>query len=363
MSTIHLWGAMILLFLLLLAPVTAFLCSGWSVRRRNVVDGFSEDAIRFYFRAFHAHSKDPQDDIHERFNLYYNSQFGRQRFVLPLILFAAICGLLLCWSTFSIADLLQTGTVSTGKLPLVAVVAVMGAYMWALYDEIAKWYSSDLSPNDIYWWCFRFSIAAPMGYAAQSAFTDKLSLPIVFLLGAFPTIQLMTIARRIATRKLGFADSKDREVSELQSLQCVDVPKAEQFAAEGITTILQFAYSDPIKLTIRTGLSYSYIVDCTCQALLWIYVEHDITKLRKCGLRSAFEVLDLWLDLQTSDAKARAEQVLREAAAVIGCPETSLRNIFEQVALDPYTQFLFLSWSGRSKEDFTVEQQRVFSFD
>ena len=34
-----------------------------------------------------------------------------------------------------------------------------------------------------------------------------------------------------------------------------------------------------------------------------------------------------------------------------------------QVALDPYTQFFYLSWSGLSKDDFTDEQQRLLGFE
>jgi hypothetical protein len=169
----------------------------------------------------------------------------------------------------------------------------------------------------------------------------------------------MSIARRIATQKLGFADSENREVSELQSLQGIDITKAEQFYAEDVTTILQLAYCDPIRLTIRTGLSYSFIVDCTCQALLWIYTEKDTAILRNSGLRSAYEVLDLGLSLEDPNEKESAEQVIRESAVALSRPESSLRNVFEQVATDPYTQFLYLSWSGVTKDQLSEKQNEL----
>lgn len=353
---IHLWVAVQLLLLLALMPVMAFLCSGWKVRRQSIMDGFTEVAIESYFRAFHPREEDGDGGKKLRFGRYYSSQFGRRRFVLPLILLACIGGLLLCWSARSIPGLLENGKVGPGSLPTLAILAVMGAYMWVAFDEITRWYSSDLSPNDIYWWCFRFAIAVPMGYAVADVFTPTVAGAIAFLVGAFPTAQLMALARRIATRKLGFADADNREVSELQSLQGIDLRKAERFAAEGITTILQLAYSDPIRLTIRTGLSYSYITDCTCQALLWVYVDKNISLLAKSGLRSAYEVLDLWLDLEDPQEKDRAGKVLHEAATAVGCPDESLWNLLRQVALDPYTQFLYLSWSGFTTEDFTPHQ-------
>jgi len=362
MSMIHVWGAMVLLFVLIMTPAISFLWSGWHVRRRDITDGFSDAAIQSYFQTFHP--KVPlEQDLQKQFNAYYNDQFGRSRFVLPLLLLAGLVGLLLCWSAMSIPDLLQSQKVSDGEFPALAMVAVMGAYMWVLFDEITKWYSSDLSPGDIYWWCFRFTIAVPMGYAMKDVFTEGLAMPIAFFLGAFPTSQLMSIARRIATKKLGYADSENREISELQSMQGIDIQKAEQFSAEGITTILQLAYFDPIRLTIRTGFSYSYVVDCTCQALLWIYTEKDTVTMRKSGLRSSYEVLFLWLNLEDSANKAQSEQVILETAQALHFPEASLKNILEEVALDPYTIFLFLSWSGATKADFNEGQLKLLDLD
>jgi hypothetical protein len=363
MSIIHVWGAVALLFILILTPAIVFLGSGWHVRRRDIIEGFTDEAIQSYFSTFHPQVTLEKGVFREQFNKYYRSQFGRSRFILPLLLFTCLVGLALCWSALSMPDLLQFGKVSDGEFPTLAIIAVMGAYMWILFDEITKCYSNDLSPGDIYWWCFRLAIAVPMGYSIRGILKDDVAMPVAFLLGAFPTAQLMSIARRIATRKLGFADSENRDVSELQSLQGIDVPKAEQFAAEGITTILQLAYCDPIRLTIRTGLSYSYVVDCTCQALLWIYTEKDTVILRKSGLRSAYEVLDLWLNLEEPDEKERSEEVIRDTAQALSRPETSLRNVLKQVALDPYSLFLYLSWSGATKDQLNEKQRQILGLN
>lgn len=44
-------------------------------------------------------------------------------------------------------------------------------------------------------------------------------------------------------------------------------------------------------------------------------------------------------------------------------PETSLRNVLEEVALDPYTIFLFLSWSGMAKSDFDANQLKILNLN
>ncbi len=351
---------MILLFLLLLSLPLGFLFSGWKTRKRSIVDGFSDDAIQFYFKVFHPSAATvTAEGWKKRFDEYYNSQFGRVQFVLPLAIFASVGGLLLCWVTHSVLDYRANGAIGDNDLPLLAIMAVMGAYMWVLSNEIAKWYAVTLSPHDIYWWCFRFAVAIPMGYAAKNIFTEQVALPVVFFLGAFPTTQLLTFVRRIATQKMGFKDSENGEISELQSLQGIDNRKAEQFAQENITTILQLAYCDPIRLTIRTGLGFSYITDCACQALLWIYLQKNVVCLQKCGLRSSYEALSLYLEIQDPDTKDEAEQVLREAAIELKSKETSLRNVLKQVALDQYSIFLYLSWSHLKKSDLSESDQEV----
>lgn len=355
------WICLGLLFVLLLSLPIMFLYIGWERRRRHIVDGFTEAAIKAYFHAFHPRSDDAQIPIKERFENYYNAEIGRRRFVWPLLLLAAVTGTVLYWSAPSLSDLLQYETVDSGKLPALAMIAFAGAYMWVLFDAIRRWYASNLLPSDLYWWCFRLVIAVPMGYAAKDIFSEDFSPALVFLLGALPTTDLLNMMKRIAAQKMGFTESGGTEISELQKLQGIDIWNAERFAAEEITTILKLAYADPIRLTIRTGFNYSYVTDCICQALLWLYVEKDIEILRKSGLRSAYEVLDLWLDLNNKAEKEDAEKLLSQAAKDLGRSEFSLRNIFEQVALDPYTQFLFLSWSGLSKEDLGDHACQVFS--
>lgn len=356
------WSALALLFILLLTPAIMFLCIGWERRRKHILDGFSDEAITSYFQAFHPQAKDQSTDVHERINAYYNREIGRQRYIWPLLLLVCLAGLVFYWSGPTLSDLLQYESVDSGKLPGLALAAFLGAYMWVLFDAIARWYASNLTPVDIYWWCFRLTISIPMGYAVKDVFAESFAPLIVFLLGAFPTTQLMAMARRIASQKLNIKEDDEKEVSELQELQGVDMRKAERFVAEDVTTILQLAYADPIRTTIRTGFSYSYVVDCTCQALLWIYVQKEIAALRKSGLRSAYEVLDLWLDLHHPDEQADAKLLITQIAQDLGRPECCVCNILEQVACDPYTQFLFLSWSGYSRNDIHESGRPFFGF-
>lgn len=360
MDMMFVWIAMAILYILVLAPTVMFLCVGWETRRQSIVEGFTEDAIKSYFRTFQPQRAVTSIPIREQFQAYYNSHIGRQRFLWPLLLLALVSGLIFYWSAPSLYDLLQYEAVDSGKFPALAMLAFSGGYMWVLFDAIRRWYSSSILPADIYWWCFRLVISVPMGYAVKDIFSEDFSPALVFLLGALPTTELMSMAKRVASQKLKFTESEGKEVSELQKLQGIDIKNAEQFAAEEITTILQLAYCDPIRLTVRTGFNYSYIVDCICQALLWIYVEADMAIFRKNGLRTAYEVLNLWRALKTPATEKDTERHINQMAKDLGRTEDALENILGEVALDPYTQFLFLSWSGLTEGDMNASDREIF---
>ena len=121
----HIYVALGLLLVLLISPAIAFLLGGWEVRRRNIVETLSDDAIRCYFRAFYP-KMDVGKEPRKTFEAYYRSEFGRHRFIWPLLLLTALAGIIFYWSAPSISDLLQYEMVDSGKLPFLAMVAFMG---------------------------------------------------------------------------------------------------------------------------------------------------------------------------------------------------------------------------------------------
>src|SRR5581483_9290354 len=235
MNNPHLVFALFAVWVALLLPLITFVAVGWKVRKDDIVNGFSTAAIVAYFRAFHPQKTVSAGDAAQEFERYYSTQYGRRRFVLPGILFAAVSGLLLCWSTLSVPDLLAAHTITAGRFPTIGISAVMGAYMWVLSDEIGKWYSGSLSPAYLYWWSFRFIVAVPMAYALSAIFASAVAVPFAFLLGAFPTNQLLKLCRRAAAKSMQFTESDNGKISEVQNLQGIDVRYAEQLVDEQIT--------------------------------------------------------------------------------------------------------------------------------
>jgi len=346
-----LWVGGILLSSLLIAPILTFLMVSWEHRRREILCGVSskdDAALRQYFAEFQPDFAADEPNLKRRFNSYYNALFGRKHFIVPLVLlFAVVSGL------FYLCKLILESPIPKEQNFLetkgaIAVFAIMGAYLWVVYDHIKKWWHSSLSPKDIYEASFRFALSIPFGYSVSMLAAAAAGPVIAFFMGAFPMQTLLSTFRNIWGQKLGILESRGSEKSELLNLQGIDIAKAERLGAEGITTILQLAYADPIRLTIRTNLGYSFLVDCISQALLRIYTGDNQPAWQKHGLRGGFEAINLNSGLEEGDPgeKADAEMIISVLSKDLGVPAASVNNILWEVCHDPYMQFIYLSWTS-----------------
>ena len=66
------------------------------------------------------------------------------------------------------------------------------------------------------------------------------------------------------------------------------------------------------------------------------------------GLRGAYEVRGLYESLAADDAQTRAgaEATFNAAAKVLGAePPAAYRGVFEEIANDPYTDFIWKVWN------------------
>jgi len=118
-----------------------------------------------------------------------------------------------------------------------------------------------------------------------------------------------------------------------------------------MTTIAQLAYCDSVQLCTRTGLSFQFILDVVAQALAWIYLADKMDKLRPGGLRGALEIKDLVDDFQNedSDIAAAAKKLLESMATATQLDVAQLQNACEQIAGDPYTEFLSEVWACQGR--------------
>ncbi|MFZ2277568.1 MAG: hypothetical protein WAW39_07205 [Prosthecobacter sp.] len=345
--------AELLLFALIMAPLSVYILGGLKGRRNEVLAALNAKSIELYFRQYqpgtfdeHLKSgklKNPSKPALGAFEEYYDGQFGKRHFIMPTVLLGAVALVLINWSALSVLDWLAGNSTQGGHLPELAVAAIMGAYMYLVYDLISRWNASSLSPADILWYAFRLAIAIPTGYALTSAVKTDIAAPVAFLLGAFPMSTIISFSQRLGAKALGQEAVPESGDSELLKLDGIDKRIAARLAAEEISTPLQLAYADPVKLAIRTNLGFTFLTDCVSQALLYIYVLEKFQDFRKTSLRSSYEVMGLLRDMRalTADIKGPAQAKFEAVVSQLNIPKDILKNFVEEIGDDPYTEFLY----------------------
>jgi hypothetical protein len=330
---------------LLVGPVAFYLAGPWTFRRDEILQGISASAAKRYFKTFYPAISDQTPS----FAKFYSDRFGRRRYVIPTLTLVATGVMAATWTTASILVWTGLRAESAGVLDRVSAAALSGAYLWVVADLIARWRFRDLSPADLWWSAWRIVVATPLAFAVSAMLNPTFAVPAAFLLGAFPTRSISTLARRFARRALNLgADVDEKSESELEKLQGVDTRIAERFADEGVTTIVQLAYSDPVELTMRcASFSFSFVIDCGSQALAWLYLGENLEKLRTYSLRGAQEISSLVaeLDGERADEKAVARQTLLSAAAIVAVDPVAFERTLREIAADPYTEFMCDVWA------------------
>jgi hypothetical protein len=274
------------------------------------------------------------------FAALYRKWYGRQRFICPILavlVVAAIENFYLAKELIRIVE--ATGTVTLAVTP----AAIAGAYTFVAWDFFDRAQRRDLSTADILRGALRLAIALPLGFAL-SALTQEGSVFLAFAIGVFPLNTISVILRQLANKKLNLEIGAAETHAQVAQLSGVDSSIADRIAEADVTTIAQLAWCDPIQLTMRTNLSFSYVIDIVSQALAWVYLESKLDALRPFGLRGAFEIRVLLCeDLKSSDPNTRAEAnaVLPSAAAAVGMPLPGLMYAFDQMANDRATDFLY----------------------
>ncbi|HYV34049.1 MAG TPA: hypothetical protein VE988_00005, partial [Gemmataceae bacterium] len=74
----------------------------------------------------------------ELFVRYYKSQFGRQHFVLPLLLLMALAGCGLYLVAVSVRQWQASGSVEGGVLPMSVALAFTGGWTWVVFDMVTR---------------------------------------------------------------------------------------------------------------------------------------------------------------------------------------------------------------------------------
>jgi predicted flap endonuclease-1-like 5' DNA nuclease len=363
-------------------PVGLYLRFGWPARKQQIVSRFSNESIVHYKETFC-----PKADFtdHEGFAKDYDPRYGRPLFLFPVLLFSVTLFFLTYLSvSWVFSHDWMSASEGTAKI---ATFSLAGAYIWITYDLIMRARQNDIVTSDVNRATLRLLVSLPFGFAV-SAFAGVVTGSAVtlstgvlaFFVGAFPTDTVLKFMRRSAAVPLKLdADTSADGVQQLTKIDGISVPIAERLIDEGVKTNLQLAYADPVALTIRSGMDFSFILMCCGQALVRVYFNDDQMKfVRKYGLRTGFEIKALndalpGYDEATDDAakaattaaapnsaQAAAMRQLVNFANELPLDADSTRFILDQIAGDPYTKFVWWMWPDTSEpEHVNVETPPV----
>jgi hypothetical protein len=236
-------------------------------------------------------------------------------------------------------------------LPDTAMAALAGAYLWVVHDHTWRTRRLDFAPSDVHWGTLRLVIAIPMGYAFAAVAAKSVGPTVAFALGAFPLDALILMMRRLTEKQLGATSVEASD--DIIALQGVNKEIMERLRNEDITTVTQIAYCDPVRLVMRSNLTFNFVTDCMSQALAWLYFEDKLATLRPLGMRGAVEIKNL-IDAYDADVAAnpglkterdRAATALPKIAEAIKQDPSTVESAFREIAGDPYTEFLSDVWS------------------
>ena len=341
-----------------------------------------------------------EDPIKKQFFHFH----GWSRYAVPLGLMIGLSGLMLAFSGFWLADALSplapiersanpteavqaTGTTtnlpaqipktssdnSNNHVPITGlsmrvkptfILALWGAFVWSLYEILNRKNTGDLSPVELYDVAFRFATAVPIGYAFSLLVGDTIPGFLAFAISAFPLRDVQQLLRKQALQKLGQTPQASSALASQGYLNEVMTGMGNNTIARlqelNIETYLDLAYTDPIKLLIKTGVPIQLVLAWIDQALLAVYAAPHKSKFEQLGMPCALDLCEFYarhcFDVDNNKERdwANAQAVKDLAAALstkedVMLPELLVHQLLLGIFEDPHSQFLIRVWNGPAK--------------
>lgn len=242
--------------------------------------------------------------------------------------------------------------------PFVIIMALTGGYIWSLYQICARSRSSELSPYDLYEIDLGLFAAVPVGIAF-SLITEQLDGVrsfAAFAASAFPLRDVQRLFRQYATRKTLAADSanstpRPAELHLGNSIEGLSDQTLVRLGELRISTVLDMAYCDPIKVMVQTGFPLPVIIDWIDQSLWALYAGDLKSKINKRGIRCSLDVCEFVdLHLRDKDGQKKTptggpdQAALEALARAMDCEPVLLLDLMFRVDVDPQVALLRKLW-------------------
>lgn len=307
------WLALGFLALVLITPVIAFLRNTWK-RRKDEIDRVRKgELIREYYSVFFPNKLPMKDsDLKKDFDDKFKRESGWQTYVFPLVLLFTSCLLSVPVGLIIVENLLHGTSASISLERSIVISAFSGAYIYVCMDLIRRSRSGFLFPVHIYEGTLRLMISIAIGFALIHL-QDIKSIPVIaFVLCSFPTKDLLGLLRSYTAKQLNVDFKAPSNADSVKEIQGIDDTIAERLSDDGITSIMQLAYADPILLTFRSGYSLPMILDWMSQSLAWIYLDKHLPWARIYGIRGALEIEGFFGEQGRKKSQQVTDQILTQ---------------------------------------------------
>lgn len=300
-----------------------------------------------------ARSYKTDNEVEKLFSRLYESRVSKWLYVWPQLLLLVLAGLLLSYPV-SLIDKVRLSDGAVQDWAWVIAFAILGGYTRVVYEMVLRYYQENIRPADLLWWCYRLIVSVPLGYAVgmflNGGDSPRGAYAVAFLLGLFPTTTVTNIGRQLFS-KLTKSEQVEEPPAQLKDLATLDSETILVIGEEGISTYTQLAYADPIRLTIRTGLNYSFVITAISEAMLLGYLgtRKKMDVVRLFGFTGGYEIYFLWKSANAAAGTAeriQADNIITEMATRLETTVDGLRNILVEVGTDPYLEFIVECWAS-----------------
>jgi len=228
--------------------------------------------------------------------------------------------------------------------PSALLLSLGGAYVLNLYDLLKRYRVGDLYPSCLHFHWLHMVVAAFLGPLLAQAFSPGVSRVVAFGVGAFPLKDSLDAARKYAAKRMELSPTGPvGETSTLARIQGLTPEIIERLEEEGVTSSEHLAYSDPVRLLLRTNIPWVILIDLIDQALLFNYVGDRVTQLRPMGVRGSIEMAAIaqYLDKGDAEEKRCAGIALRLVASKLGLTDDEALILVRGFAADGQVQLLW----------------------
>jgi len=297
----------------------------------------------------------------------FNDCHSWRQYTFPIlslaILTIGICLILYAWSRMQMSPEWHGGPVA--RLPLPIIMALAGGYVWTLYQVVTRVRSDELGPSDLIELSLGLLSCVPIGFGLSLITLEAGRLPslVAFTASAFPVRDMQRFLQEQMMKRAFAIDSPATTVRPAErnlgtAIAGLSDQTLVRLAELRIVTVLDMAYSDPIRIMMLTGYPLPLVIDWIDQSLLALYVGDKRADLTKMGLRCALDVYEfvelhgLWEPGPDNDPATGRRGTLTEpdlhalqvVAAKLEVDSELVHDLFLRIYSDPQAVVLRRLW-------------------